>query len=75
MRVFGSLARGEDDEQSDIDLVIELPESGSVAAELLTVLGLSVELSEFVGARIDIVTPRTLRPEVRDAALLEAIPS
>lgn len=74
VRVFGSLARGEDDEQSDIDLLIELPEGGSAAGELLTVLGLSEELSEFVGARIDVVTPRTLRPEVREAAITEAIP-
>jgi len=38
------------------------------------VLGLSEELSELVGARIDVVTPRTLREEVRDAAIAEAVP-
>jgi predicted nucleotidyltransferase len=74
VRVFGSIARGDDDALSDIDLLIELADSGSAAAELLTVLGLSEELSELVGARIDVVTPRTLRDEVRDAALAEAVP-
>ena len=74
VRVFGSLARGDDDVQSDIDLLIELPGSDSAAAELLTVLGLSEELSELIGAQIDVVTPRTLRDEVRDAAIAEAVP-
>jgi uncharacterized protein len=74
VRIFGSLARGDDDRQSDIDLMIELPESDSVADELLTVLGLSEELSHLVGARVDVVTPGTLREEVRHDAIAEAIP-
>jgi len=45
-----------------------------MANELLTLLGLSEELSELVGARIDVVTPRTMRDEVRDSALAEAVP-
>jgi predicted nucleotidyltransferase len=74
VRVFGSIVRGEDDASSDIDLLIELPDEGSRASELLTVLGLSEELSELVGARVDVVTPRTLRDGVREAALAEAMP-
>jgi uncharacterized protein len=74
VRLFGSLARGDDDAQSDIDLLIELPDGDSVGGELLTVLGLSEELSELVGARVDVVTPRTLRDEAREAAFSEAIP-
>jgi uncharacterized protein len=74
IRVFGSIARGDDDALSDVDLLIELPEGDSPAAELLTVLGLSEELSQLVGARIDFVTPRTLRADARDAALAEAVP-
>jgi uncharacterized protein len=74
VRVFGSIARGDDDELSDVDLLVELPHGDSPADELLTVLGLSEELSELVGARIDVVTPRTLRADVRAAALAEAVP-
>ena len=74
VRIFGSLARGDDDDRSDIDLLIELPDSESVAGELLTVLGLSEELSKLVGARVDVVTPRTLHDDVRAAAISEAIP-
>jgi predicted nucleotidyltransferase len=36
-------------------------------------LGLSEELSELTGARIDVVTPRTLREDVRAEALAEAV--
>jgi hypothetical protein len=46
VRVFGSLARGDDDPQSDIDLLIELPDGVSAGDELLTALGLSEELSQ-----------------------------
>jgi predicted nucleotidyltransferase len=73
VRVFGSLARGDDDVDSDIDLLIELPGTGSAGTELLTVLGLSEELSKLTGARIDVVTPRTLREDVRAEALAEAV--
>ena len=73
VRLFGSLARGDDDVESDIDLIIELPDAGSAGVELLTVLGLSEELSELAGARIDVVTPRTLRENARKEALAEAV--
>ena len=49
-------------------------ETGSSGEELLTVLGLSYELSELLGVRVDVVTPTTLRSEGRDAALAEAVP-
>jgi uncharacterized protein len=74
IRVFGSLARGDDDDGSDIDLLIELTDEQSAGAELLTVLALSEELTQAVGARVDVVTARTLRKDVRDAALAEAVP-
>lgn len=74
VRLFGSVARGDDDALSDIDLLVELPEEASAAAELLTVLGLSEELSQLVGVHVGVASPRTLRDDVRAAALQEAIP-
>lgn len=75
VRVFGSVARGEEDlGRSDIDLLIDLAKAGSAGGELLTVLGLSEELSELLGVRVDVVTPRTLRADVRELALAEAVP-
>lgn len=73
VRVFGSVARGDDDCGSDIDLLIELAESGSRGGELLTALGLSEELSELLGVRIDVATARTLRSDVRERALADAV--
>jgi predicted nucleotidyltransferase len=73
VRVFGSLARGDEDVLSDIDLLVELPDAGSAGAELLTALGLAEELSQLVHARVDVATPRTLREDVRDAVLAEAV--
>jgi uncharacterized protein len=74
VRLFGSLARGEDDPQSDIDLLVELEGDQSPGMELLTVLGLSEELSAVLAAPVDVVTIRALRPEFREAALAEAVP-
>ena len=73
VRVFGSVARGEDVGRSDIDLLIELPGTESPGGELLTVLGFSEELSELLGVRVDVVTLRTLRSEIRNLALAEAV--
>lgn len=74
VRMFGSLARGDEDEQSDIDLLVELPNGGSAGGELLMALGLSEELSRLVHSRVHVATPRMLRDEVREAALAEAVP-
>jgi predicted nucleotidyltransferase len=38
VRVFGSVARGEDTGSTDIDLLVEFPHAGSIGGELLTVL-------------------------------------
>jgi predicted nucleotidyltransferase len=74
VRVFGSVARGDDDSQSDVDLLVELPEAGSNWGGVADCARPLRELTELVGARVDVVTPRTLRDEGRDAALAEAIP-
>jgi len=74
VRVFGSVARGEDAGRSDIDLLITLPDGGSPGGELLTVLGLSEELTDLLGVRVDVATARTLRPSVRERAFDEAVP-
>lgn len=73
VRVFGSVARGEDEPESDIDLLVEL-RGDSPGDELLTVLELSELLTSLIGARVDVVTARSLRPEVRELAVAEAVP-
>lgn len=74
VRIFGSIARGDDESASDIDLIVELDGERSSGAELLEVLELSELLTALVGARVDVVSARSLRPEVRALAVAEAVP-
>jgi uncharacterized protein len=70
VRVFGSVARGEDSEASDIDLLVDLP----VRQRLLTLAGLAEELSDVLGVTVDVATVDLLRDEVRPEAIRDAIP-
>jgi hypothetical protein len=70
VRVFGSVARGEADEQSDIDLLVEL-EPGRT---LFDHAALIEELRELLGCRVDVVSDRGLKSRVRDRVLSEAVP-
>jgi Predicted nucleotidyltransferases len=74
VRVFGSVARGEDAARSDIDFLVELPDARSAGEELLTVLALTEELSQLLDLRVHVVSPGTLRDEVRAGAIAEAVP-
>lgn len=72
VRLFGSVARGDATEVSDIDLLVDLaPDGGN---ELLRVSGLAEELSELLGVRVDVVTEHLLREPVAATALAEAVP-
>ena|SRR2546426_6931314 len=70
VRVFGSLARGEADEQSDIDFLVELEPGRS----LLELGGLQFELASLLDCRVDVVTVRGLKARIRERVLREAVP-
>ena len=70
MRVFGSVARGEDDERSDIDLLFLMGRPLS----LLELAWLEARVSAAVGVPVDLVPESSLRPALRDRALAEAVP-
>jgi len=70
VRVFGSVARGEDTDDSDIDLLVDL-DSG---VGLVDLVGLGRELTELLGADVDVVPGDALKPGLRDRVLAEAIP-
>jgi uncharacterized protein len=72
-RLFGSVARGEDGEGSDVDLLVDFVEDHSPAQELLAVLGLSEQLSDALAVRVHVASPATLKEEVRTQAAAEAI--
>jgi len=69
VRVFGSVARGEDTEASDIDVLVDLDEG----VGLVSLAGLKRELADLLGAEVDVVPAATLKPRMRDAVLAEAI--
>lgn len=70
-RLFGSVARGDAEEDSDLDLLVDLT-SGD-GNELLRVAGLAEELSELLGVRVDVVAATLLRDEVSTTALADAV--
>lgn len=70
VRVFGSVARGEAGENSDIDLLVELEEGRS----LLDQAGLVLDLEELLGRKVDVVTEQGLYWLLRRRILKEARP-
>ncbi len=65
--VFGSAARGEADEESDIDLLVEFASRKS----LLALVRLERELSEALGRKVDLLTKPALSPYIRERILDE----
>lgn len=70
VRVFGSLARGEADEGSDIDFLVEMEPGRS----LFDLGGLQQELEDLLGCRVDVITERGLKARIRGRVLQEAVP-
>jgi uncharacterized protein len=62
VRVFGSVARGEEDLDSDIDLLVDLPSD----LGLLGLGRLQHELETMLEARVDLVPAEGLKPQIRD---------
>ena len=70
-RLFGSVARGDAEPDSDIDILVDLdPHSGN---PLMRISGMSEELSEILGVRVDVVCDELLRDRVSEAAHAEAV--
>ena len=70
VRIFGSVARGEADEKSDIDVLVDMEPGRS----LLDMGGLLMDLQGLLGRKVDVATEKGLRDRIRDRVLNEAIP-
>lgn len=68
VRVFGSVARGDDTETSDIDLLVDFPPGTS----LLEVIGLEQDLHAILGVAVDVGPADALRTTMRERAMSEA---
>lgn len=69
VRVFGSVATGEDREGSDVDLLLAM----EVPISLMRLGALEQRLSDLLGVAVDLVPDTALRPEFRDRVLAEAV--
>lgn len=70
VRVFGSVARGEADPESDLDLLVDMEPGRS----LLDLGGLWSDLNSRLGMRVEVFTAKSLKMRVRERAVKEAIP-
>lgn len=70
LRVFGSVARGEAGEGSDVDLLVDaLP-----GTSLFDIAGFQEDVEKVLGRRVDVVTLEDLSPAIRVRALADAMP-
>ncbi len=69
-RVFGSVLRGEDCEDSDLDILVD----PTPRTSLLDLAGLQIEIEARTGAKVDLLTPKCLPLKFRQRVLDEAQP-
>ena len=70
IRIFGSVDRGDDDEKSDIDFLVDFKEGVS----LLDWGGLLMDLKDLLGHNVDVATEKVLKQRIKDRILREAQP-
>ena len=69
VRVFGSVARGDAVETSDVDLLV----AAGPEHTLFDLSGFALDVEEIVGRHVDVATPRGLKARIRDRVLAEAV--
>ena len=69
LKLFGSVAREEQNEMSDIDVLVEFKEG----ADMFDMIGLGLFLEEELEQKVDVVSKRSLRTELRAKILTEAV--
>jgi len=67
--LFGSFARGEQGDNSDIDVLVEFEEG----ADLFDLMGLALYLEESLQHKVDVVPKRSLREELRESVLRQVV--
>ncbi|GMQ82957.1 MAG: nucleotidyltransferase family protein [Rhodothermia bacterium] len=68
--IFGSVARGEATRASDVDFLVEFETGRS----LIDLAGLRLDLTEALERKVDVATPNSLHPRLRDGILKELVP-
>ena len=70
VRIFGSVARGDEGPSSDVDFLVEFEEGRSV----FDLAGLWQDLEELLARKVDVAEPEGLHWYIRDRVLKEAVP-
>ena len=70
VRLFGSILRGEDNENSDVDLLVDMQDTRS----LFDLIGLQQDLEKILGKKVDVLTENGINRHLRDRILSEAAP-
>jgi predicted nucleotidyltransferase len=68
-RVFGSVVRGEDTDDSDLDILID----PTLTTTLMDVAAIQVELEHLLGVTVDVLTPNALPAKLKELVLAEAV--
>ncbi len=69
LRVFGSMARDDADDSSDVDLLVTLPPGTSA----LALGGLLMDVQDLLHRPVDVVTESALHPALRDEVLSSCV--
>ncbi len=68
LKIFGSVARGEEGKDSDIDILVDFDKEAS----LLDEVGLELDLQDLLGTKVDLISSRAVRSEFRNFIFSEA---
>jgi predicted nucleotidyltransferase len=69
LAVFGSMARGDNQDTSDVDVLVTF----EGRATFDSFMGLKIELQDLFGKRVDLLTPKSLSPAMRAQIDKEAV--
>ncbi len=70
IRVFGSVARGEERADSDVDFLVDFPRGYDLFAQRLP---LTERLARLLGSRVELIPEHELNRHIRDQVLAEAV--
>jgi uncharacterized protein len=70
VRLFGSVVRGEDHENSDVDFLVDMHDTRS----LFDLIGLQQDIEKILGKKVDVLTENGINRYLRDRIISEAAP-
>lgn len=71
LRLFGSVARDEANDQSDIDVMVDF--DPDLTLTLWEMSSVRLDLCDFLSTPVDLVREKTMKPHIRERALREAV--